>query len=570
MSDLINTEGDEMFPTFFNGKLYFSSNGHKGYGGLDLFVIDYNDGDWSHLQNLGATINSEKDDFGMVFNKNKTGFFSSNRANGVGKDDIYFFKQIETLTVEYQEIAGRFKYKNIDGEVPAGIEVVLLDDEGEIVFKTITDANGSFTFKRIPGEGSYTIKLIGEDGEEVILTLFGDDGDAMLVANAEGEFVYRKLGAENVGTLAFLTEDDIDLATNTATFRGQFIYENIIGEYPDDMEVYLLDDEGVIVFKTKTDAFGNFEFRSIPADKNFIVKIIENGDNLSLLIYNSDNNVLSQLSKNSAGEFVYRKLSGAYGNNIAMLIDENGELQFPELTMRIVGEFVYRSIAGEDVDGMKFEVLDVEMNVIATGITDENGKFRLINIPYEDEILFKIPEGSPWLKEDLGLNILSKSHDVIVALEKDGMGIFKYRFIGHADTYLDTIAVADTFDIAAPPISDIVDLKNIHYDKGEANILGEGLDNLKFVADLMNKDQRLRIHVGGHTSTTSSAEFNIKLSKKRMQRVKKYLMDHGVSSDRIIGKYYGEAKLISQCENPEDCTEEENRQNRRTELQLFY
>lgn len=566
----INTDGDEMFPTFDNGKLYFSSTGHSGSGGLDIFVTEYKDGSWSTPENLGETINSGADDFGIVFNKNKTGFFSSNRDNGAGEDDIYFFKQIETLTVERKEVAGQFRYQNINGEVPEGLEVVLLDDEGEIVFRTTTDSEGKFTFMNIPGDSKYTIKLIGDNDEEVVLTVFGDDGNTMLMSNEEGEFVYRKLESENVGTLTFLTADDIDLATNTANFKGQFIYEQLIGEHPGDLEVYLVDDEGNIVYKTKTDAFGNFEFKSIPADKNFIVKIVETGEEVSLLIFNADDNIVTQLNKNSSGEFVYRKLSSDYGNSIAMLLDDEGDLQFPELTMRIVGEFVYKSIPGEDINGMAFEVLDADMNVIAHGVTDKNGKFRLINIPYEDEILFKIPEDSPWLREDIGLNILSKSHDVIVALDKDEMGIFRYKFIGHEDTYLDTIAIADTFDIAAPPVDDIIDLKNIYYDKGKYEVSGEDLENLKFVADLMNKDHRLKIHVGGHTSATSSAEFNMKLSKRRMQYVKKYLIDQGISSDRIIGKYFGEEKLVNKCENDEDCTEEQHRMNRRTELQLFY
>jgi len=570
LGDVVNTGKDEMFPTFFNGKLYFASDGHEGNGGLDLFVCDYNDGDWSAPQNLGKVINSPGDDFGLVFNKNNTGFFSSNRDNGEGEDDIYFFKQIETITVEDKEIAGQFKFQNIDGEVPAGMEVVLLDDEGEIVFKTTTDEHGNFKFSRIPGDSNYTIKLIGDNGEEVVLTLFGDDGDAMLMSNNEGEFIYRKLGSENVGTLTFLTEDDIDLATNTASFKGQFIYEELIGQHPDDIEVYLVDDEGNVVYKTKTDPYGNFEFKNIPADRNFIVKIVETGEEVSLLIFNSDDNIVSQLNKNSSGEFVYRKLSADYGNNVAMLVNDEGDLMFPELTMRIVGEFVYKSVAGENIDGMEFEVLDADMKVITTSQTNKDGKFRLINLPYEDEIIFRLPEDSPWLKQDIGLNILSKSHDVVVALDKDEMGVFRYRFIGHADTYLDTIAVADTFDIAAPPTMDVVDLKNILYDKGESNIRGDGMDNVKFIAELMNKDQRLKIHVGGHTSATSSAEFNMKLSKKRMQKVKKYLMDHGISSDRIIGKYYGEEDLTRKCADPDNCTEEENRINRRTELQLFY
>ena len=174
------------------------------------------------------------------------------------------------------------------------------------------------------------------------------------------------------------------------------------------------------------------------------------------------------------------------------------------------------------------------------------------------------------MKEKIELNILSKSHEIVVALEKDDNGLFRFKFILHQDTYLDTIAITDAFDIAPPPTLDIVELKNIYYEKGQSNIVDEGLDNLKFIVGLMIKDQRLQIHVGGHTSATATEEFNMKLSKKRMRKVKDFLVSNGVSSDRIIGKYFGEDQLLVRCKIPGDCTEEEHKMNRRTELQLFY
>ena len=570
LGDSLNSSGDEMFPTYHNGKLYFASNGHGGLGGLDMFYTEFKDGNWVAPRNLGDMINSSGDDFGIVFNKNKTGFFTSNRDNGSGKDDIYFFRQIESVTVDSKEVAGQFKYQNIDGELPADLEVVLLDDEGNIVYRTKTDKDGNFKFINIPGNSNYTIKLIGMNNEEMVLTVFGEDGDAVLMSNEGGEFVYRKIKVENIGTLAFLDEADVDLEANTTKYRGQFIYEQLLGEHPDDIEVYLIDEEGQIVYRTKTDSYGNFEFKDIPADRNFIIKIAEEGEEVTLLIYNSDYNIVSQLNKNSSGEFVYRKLSAEYGNNILKLLDEEGNLLFPELTMRIVGEFVYKHISGENVDSLEFEVLNSKLELIGKGTTDSKGNFRLINIPFHDEILFKLPKDSPWLKEDIGLNILSKSHEIEVALEKDESGLFRFRFIKHQDTYLDTIAIADTFDIAAPPTANIVELKNIYYDKGKSRIVEEGLVNLKYVAELLNSDHRLKIHVGGHTSATATEEFNMALSKKRMQKVKQFLIDKGITSDRIIGKYFGEDKLVNKCLKLEDCTEEEHRMNRRTELQLFY
>ncbi len=92
----INTEGNEMFPYVDSeGNIYFASDGHEGLGGLDIFYAELKDGiAYKGVQNMGAPINSEKDDFGLITDKERnTGFFSSNRLKGVSDDNIYSFKR---------------------------------------------------------------------------------------------------------------------------------------------------------------------------------------------------------------------------------------------------------------------------------------------------------------------------------------------------------------------------------------------------------------------------------------------------------------------------------------------
>lgn len=100
----INTAGDEMFPYMKNDTtLYFSSDGHPGMGGLDLFKAVYNKRykKW-FVENMGSPINSQGDDFGITFFKDKeSGFFSSNRGQAKGEDHIYSFQYpIVTVSVE--------------------------------------------------------------------------------------------------------------------------------------------------------------------------------------------------------------------------------------------------------------------------------------------------------------------------------------------------------------------------------------------------------------------------------------------------------------------------------------
>jgi outer membrane protein OmpA-like peptidoglycan-associated protein/5-hydroxyisourate hydrolase-like protein (transthyretin family) len=103
----LNTEGNEMFPYVDDaGNLYFASDGHEGIGGLDIFYAELKDGvAYRGVQNVGYPINSEKDDFGMITDRGRTrGYFSSNRRKGISDDDIYTFnracKQLNILVFD--------------------------------------------------------------------------------------------------------------------------------------------------------------------------------------------------------------------------------------------------------------------------------------------------------------------------------------------------------------------------------------------------------------------------------------------------------------------------------------
>jgi peptidoglycan-associated lipoprotein len=92
MGEFINTPGDEMFPYVRTDSiLYFASNGHPGFGGLDIFKASLTpSGGWK-VENMGQPINSSADDFGITFGQGESGYFSSNRTDGRGYDHIYSF-----------------------------------------------------------------------------------------------------------------------------------------------------------------------------------------------------------------------------------------------------------------------------------------------------------------------------------------------------------------------------------------------------------------------------------------------------------------------------------------------
>ncbi len=162
----VNTIRDEMFPFVrSNGELYFSSAGHPGMGGLDIFRAEKTgDNTWGNVQNMGAPINSIGHDFGIIWEADaERGFLSSDRSGGKGKDDIYSFNMPPRLFA----LQGVVYDKDTQLPVPeATIKVVGSDGSS---FEATTDGGGAFSFETkgeeryINAETNYSIEVSKPD-----------------------------------------------------------------------------------------------------------------------------------------------------------------------------------------------------------------------------------------------------------------------------------------------------------------------------------------------------------------------------------------------------------------------
>ena len=147
----INTRGNEMFPTFRpNGDLYFSSDGHQGMGGLDIYCATLNEEKRWSVTNLLSPMNSAGDDFGMTFEGERMrGFFSSNRGDARGWDHLYSFNLPETV-----HLLTGWIYEKDGYELPEGTIYLIGNDGTNEKLSPKTD--GSFT-KRITPGASYVL-----------------------------------------------------------------------------------------------------------------------------------------------------------------------------------------------------------------------------------------------------------------------------------------------------------------------------------------------------------------------------------------------------------------------------
>lgn len=160
----INTEKKEQFPfVSTDNKLYFSSNGHPGFGSLDVFVSNIKNGMFSKPDNVGFPVNSGYDDFSFNINSTtKEGFFASNRLEGKGGDDIY--KIVEQKPLKIQEckqfISGLIT--DIDsGAILNDVTVILENKKGEEISKLITAKDQQFKFT-VKCKATYTVKVSKE------------------------------------------------------------------------------------------------------------------------------------------------------------------------------------------------------------------------------------------------------------------------------------------------------------------------------------------------------------------------------------------------------------------------
>lgn len=180
LGETINTESRETFPFITSeNKLYFSSDGHPGLGGLDVFVTNLENTYKPTIENIGRPINSEEDDFSFIVNEEtKKGFFASNRDGGQGDDDIYSFKENKVLDLTcHTKIAGVIKDQET-GALLANAEVVIYNSANEIITKGITGTDGAFDLEGNCANGDYKLVASKEkynQGDKIFATVDAKD-----------------------------------------------------------------------------------------------------------------------------------------------------------------------------------------------------------------------------------------------------------------------------------------------------------------------------------------------------------------------------------------------------------
>ena len=189
----LNTEGQEMFPFISaNNTLYFSSNGHLGLGGLDVFFAKIVDGKVGPIRNIGIPVNGNADDFAFSINEEtEEGFVSSNREGGVGSDDIYSIKKIQPICDVLVSVTVK---DHKTGLILVGAAVSIQDADGNIFGTKTSNTEGVVEYiiecnidtklvgSKIDYESGFTL-VAGTSEEEVSADLLLTPIDEIILAN---------------------------------------------------------------------------------------------------------------------------------------------------------------------------------------------------------------------------------------------------------------------------------------------------------------------------------------------------------------------------------------------------
>lgn len=288
----INTAGDEMFPTFRpNGDLYFSSDGHPGLGGLDIFIVKGN-----KLEHPGFPLNSQGDDFGMTFEGmlNK-GFFSSNRGDNRGLDHIYSFFNPEIV----QTVKG-WVYEQ-DGYELTAAQVYMVGNDGTNL-KLSVKGDGSFTQEIKAGvdyvmlgtckgylnhQEQLRVEPVKESKEYVLQFPLANISAPVLIENIFYDFdkaTLRPESATALDELVKLLNDNphvtIELSAHT-DYKGSDIYNERLSQRRAESVVRYLIEHGIASDRLTPKGYGESKPKKIKKKVAERYPFLKEGDELT-------------------------------------------------------------------------------------------------------------------------------------------------------------------------------------------------------------------------------------------------------------------------------------------------
>lgn len=292
---MVNSPSNEIFPTTYEGDIYYSSNAAGGLGGYDLKKALQSQ-QWQSSVSLGEPFNSVGDDLSLFFITEDKGFLTSNRPGGIGGDDIYILERV-VLQEELVDFTAVFECQ---GKPFSGVTIAVTNDLGELVLREKSDSAGVVDISKLQFLQNYRIQLSGIDvnlyGESVLI-FYDKKGNRIreIKFNISG-FANLELLPLSFAELHLLPLEDESILT--LHFEGQ-LYDKKPGDVGRNEPVTILDENGQPVAIAYTNDVGKFQFTKVEPQLEYIfqlskettasnVLITDKGERITLPVLNAE------------------------------------------------------------------------------------------------------------------------------------------------------------------------------------------------------------------------------------------------------------------------------------------
>lgn len=474
----------------------------------------------------------------------KTMVFASDMPGGHGGMDLYMTRLI-------------------DGVWSVGVNLgPQVNSEGDEVFPHLRDGALYFSSNGWPGFGGLDLFVTHMDSLEKaprnMLRPLNSGWDDLSISYLNENKAY--FSSDRPGGMG---RDDIyglhKIADDSTHREVSGILE--YNEKPAPFASLLLKDRvGNILQKTVTNEQGQFSLDFLKSKVPYTLSLGEDQkerlEQYAIYLLNRQNEKVQKITPSESGDFKFELLPPDDFDNLELLEVEDASL----LSIDIHGQ-VYENEPGDFDERIEILVLNSDGDIISRTFTRNSGRFIFKNLFPDDQYIFRMLAENPGLQ----IAILDDQGNVIQKLSRSGRE-FIYNRIGEGDPILSLINERNLTIKISP--DDKFAIPNIYYDLDAYDLNEAARKQLDKLVQILQKNPQIGVNVMSHTDSRATDQYNLKLSEKRADAVVEYLESKGLESARVSGKGFGEKKLVNDCTNNADCTEEEHARNRRTEFSL--
>ena len=359
------------------------------------------------------------------------------------------------------------------------------------------------------------------------------------------------------------TAETIDIKEKIS-IKGRLLY-NLYE--PVNSRITLLGANDEVLAQTETNNTGKFRFDDLPGDVDYTV-VVEDyipGQDVAIVQTNYEGRIIKRAHREEKNLFRFRLLPPDCHRLGLLSCEDPGLLPDPGM----VGLLGIVTPKDDPLGGKENVLIGLYKNpetLIEETRTDQRGRFKFNNLPFDAGYLIKVEDTSEeiyvemLMVNDEGNSIMSASMGEI-----DENGFFKFKELPYMEVYLGKLKLDNLADLKLVDISvgTSVKLNNVYFTSGKFDLKPESSAELNELVGLLNENKDIKIEVAGHTDNSGTMKYNILLSANRAKAVMDYLIEKGVSPERLTYKGYGSKKPVSK-----NHSEAELKKDRRVEFKV--